>query len=87
MSSAVSLTLEADLAVLLQSLNLPAQEAVRELVTLELYRRGSISSGKAAELLGMSRWEFVRHASRLGISYFDMTEDEWEAERLQSERL
>ncbi len=85
--SAVSLTLESDLVALLQGVNLSTQKAVRELVTLELYRRGSISSGKAAELLQMSRWEFVRYASRLGISFFDMTEDEWEAELQQSEQL
>ena len=85
--SAVSLTLEADLVVLLRGMNLPTQQAVRELITLELYRRGTVSSGKAAELLQMSRWEFVRHASRLGIPFFDMTEEEWEAERRQSEQL
>jgi predicted HTH domain antitoxin len=54
---------------------------------LELYRRGTISSGKAAQLLDMPRWEFVRHASRLGIAFFDLTEDEWAAERMQAETL
>ncbi len=39
-----------------------------------------ISSGKAAELLGMERIAFIRYASRLGLPYFDMTESEWEAE-------
>jgi len=52
-----------------------------------LYRRGTISSGKAAELLSMSRWEFIHHASRLGIPYFAMTGDEWEAERKRSETV
>ena len=49
-------------------------------MVLELYRRAVISSGKAAELLDMERFEFVRYASRLGIAFFDMSEDEWEAE-------
>ncbi len=83
----ISLDLEDDLAALLHGLNQPVQQSVRELITLELYRRGTISSGKAAELLGMSRWEFVRYASRLGIAFFDMTDDEWNAERMQSEAL
>jgi len=48
---------------------------------LELYRGGTISSGRAAELLGMQRIDFIKHASRLGIPFFDMTEDEWEAEK------
>ena len=83
----VNLELGEDLVVLLHQLNQPVQQAVRELIVLELYRRGTISSGKAAELLGMSRWEFIHHASQLGIPYFAMTEDEWEAERKRSETL
>ena len=82
---AVSLTLDADLAALLQSLNQPLEGAVRELIILELYRRGTISSGKAAELMNMSRWEFVRFASRLGIPFFEMNQEEWETERLQAD--
>ena len=49
-------------------------------MVLELYRRAVISSGKAAELVNMERFEFVHYASRLGIAFFDMTEDEWKAE-------
>jgi len=55
--------------------------AARELIVMELYRRGSISSGKAAELLDMERLVFVRYASRLGLPFFEMGEDEWAAER------
>lgn len=57
------------------------------MIVLELYRRGTISSGKAAELLGMQRIDFIKHASRLGIPYIDMTEDEWAAEKAASESL
>ncbi|MDQ3815831.1 MAG: UPF0175 family protein [Armatimonadota bacterium] len=83
----ISLDLEDDVAALLQATNQPVQQAAREFIILELYRRGTISSGKAAELLNMSRWEFVRYASRLGIAFFDMTEDEWQHERLQAHTL
>ncbi len=85
--SAVDLKINSDLAVLLQQLNQPIRQTATELITLELYRRGAVSSGKAAQLLGMSRWEFVRYASRLGIAFFDMTEDEWEYERSRAEEL
>jgi len=51
------------------------------MILLELYRRGAISSGKAAELLGMPRLDFIRYASHLGIPFIDMTADEWEAEK------
>ena len=53
-------------------------EKLKELSVLELYRRKDISSGKAAELLEMARFEFVRYASRLGIPFFDMSEEELE---------
>lgn len=86
-TSAISIDLEQDLAALLQGDNHPVEETARELIILELYRRGKISSGKAAELLNMSRLEFIRHASRLGIAFFDLTDDEWRAERTQAEAL
>jgi predicted HTH domain antitoxin len=72
---------------LLHGLNQPVQQTVREFIVLELYRRGSISSGKAAQLLGMSRWQFIHRASDLGIPYFEMSEDEWTAERTLLEKL
>lgn len=85
--AAIKVDLDEDLVALLHQLNQPLQRTVRELIVLELYRRGIISSGKAAELIGTSRLEFIHHASRLGIPYFAMTEDEWEAERSRSETL
>jgi predicted HTH domain antitoxin len=85
--STIELELDDDLVGLLRQSNRPLQQEVRELIVLELYRRGAISSGKAAELLRMTRWEFVRYASHLGIPYFDMTEDEWQAERARSEAV
>jgi len=51
-------------------------QAVKEIAVLELYRRREISSGKAAELLGMERTEFIRYAARLGIPFFEMDETE-----------
>lgn len=83
----ISLDLEDDIAALLQATNQPVHQAAREFIILELYRRGTISSGKAAELLHMLRWEFVRYASRLGIAFFDMTSDEWQTEQLQARSL
>jgi predicted HTH domain antitoxin len=57
------------------------------MIVLELYRRGTISSGKAGELLGMQRNDFVQHASRLGIPYFALTADEWDLEVASLESL
>jgi predicted HTH domain antitoxin len=78
--SSVKIEIDEPLAALLHQTNQPVQAAGREMIVLELYRRGTISSGKAAGLLGMERFDFVQHASRLGIPFYQMTEDEWEAE-------
>jgi hypothetical protein len=42
---------------------------------LELYRQREISSGKAAELLGLGREQFIRQASERGIPYFQLGAD------------
>jgi predicted HTH domain antitoxin len=83
----VSVDLDNDVVALLRSQNQPVQQAVREMLVLELYRRGTISSGKGAQLLGMSRLQIIAHASHLGIAFFDMTEDEWAQERALSDTL
>jgi len=83
----VNLNLEDELVALLRVENESVERAARELIALELYRRGSLSSGKAAELLGMSRLEFIQHAGRLGIPHLVMTEDEWQAERDRCQAL
>jgi len=48
---------------------------LKEAATLELYREGKLSSGKAGELLGMERFEFIRYARMKGIPYIRMTQD------------
>ena len=68
-------------------INRPLADSVRELIVLELYRQGRISSGKAAELLGMSRVAFIQHTSALGIPFFEMTGEEWQAELEQVRKL
>lgn len=84
---AMQVELDSELASLLQQFDQPIQQSAREFMVLEMYRRGHISSGKAAELLSMSRWAFIEFASHLGIPFFMMTEDEWATEREQSNKL
>lgn len=83
----VSLELDEELVALLEGLHQPVKETARELIVLELYRRGALSSGRAAELLGLTRDAFIQHASQLGIPYFRLSEAELEAEIRQSESL
>ena len=70
-----------DTAVLLRRPDRSAEDGARELIVTELHRRGALSRGRAAELLGVSLKNFLRHAGRLGIPFVDSTEDEWEAEK------
>jgi predicted HTH domain antitoxin len=78
--TSIQIQIDNDLVPFLHGLNQPIEQAARELIVLELYRRGTISSGKAAELLLMSRLAFIQYTGRLGIPFFAMTDDEWDAE-------
>jgi len=78
------LNLEDDLAALMGRPDQPIQREAHELIVLELFRRGSLSSGRAAELLSKTRTEFIQYASSLGIPFFDMSDDEWQAEQSRS---
>ncbi len=78
--STINLTLDDDVVSLLRRDDQPLDQAALELIVLELYRRRTISSGRAAQVLGMGRADFIVHASRLGIPFFDMSEQEWNAE-------
>lgn len=50
------------------------------MIVLELYRRGTITSSRAAELLGTDRFSSIKDASGLGIPFIDMTEEGWDEE-------
>lgn len=72
----VPIELDQELIAVLEELHRPIQEAAHELIVLELYRHGDISGGKAAQLLGMARDEFIHHASQRGIPYLHLSGDE-----------
>lgn len=84
---AVQVELGQDLVDLLEELHRPVKEAARELIVLELYRQGEVSSGRAAELLGMPRGEFIRYASARGIPYLQLSEEELRREVEDSRSL
>lgn len=54
-----------------------AAEMAREFVILGLYQEGRISGGKAAELLGITKRDFILLLARKGLDYFRLTSDEW----------
>jgi predicted HTH domain antitoxin len=57
----------------------------REALYIRLYKQGLLSSGRAAELLGITRWEFLDLLGRYGVSSFDENIDfDEEIRRAQS---
>lgn len=78
--STVRLELDDDLVAAIGEDGQPVARATLELIALELYRRGSISGGRASEVLGLTRLEFVHRAAALDIPYFRFTDDEWATE-------
>ena len=85
--SSVTIELDAGMVEVLGLLDQPIDQAVRELIVLELYRRSVISTGKAAHLLHMPLLDFIRYSGNLGIPYFRMTKEEWEEEVRQIRSL
>ena len=73
--STVNLNLDDGLVGILGELQQPIEKAATELIVLELYRMGKLSSGRASALLGMSRLDFIQHASDLGIPYLRLSAD------------
>jgi predicted HTH domain antitoxin len=43
----------------------------REALFVRLYQQGLLSSGRAAALLGITRWDFLDLLGRYGVSSFD----------------
>ncbi len=64
---------------LLVALNIPVDQVGQktiEWIVLELYREGVISSGKAAELLGMTKGYFIDFLHQRNIPYLNWSDDE-----------
>jgi len=72
--------LREDLLSMLGFTKAQAVEAIQEFSVLGLYLERKISGGKAADLLGMRKREFIRLLARKGVPYFDYTSEELEGE-------
>jgi predicted HTH domain antitoxin len=46
------------------------------LVAIKMFERGELSSGKAAEMAGISHREFLENCSMYGVSGFNYSEDD-----------
>ncbi len=53
---------------------------IRLMAALKMFELGKVSSGKAAELAGMSRVEFLETCGRYRVSVYNYSPDEAEGE-------
>jgi predicted HTH domain antitoxin len=72
----VQVSLTPELAQLLDGSGAELESRVREALVLELYQEAVISSGKAAELLDISKDSFRALLRKRGIAYFRQSLDE-----------
>jgi predicted HTH domain antitoxin len=69
------------------SLKTDAESFARDLKLLgaiKLFELGKLSSGRAAQLAGLSRIEFLMTLGRYGVSPFQMTEEELQQDILNA---
>jgi len=83
----VSLQLPRDLLGALEVPQGELEARLRELIALQLFREGRISSGKGAELLGVSKLAFIKLLAQHGLPYFTESPEELVAEVKMLERL
>lgn len=73
---------------LLAALDIPESELgrqAREWVLLELFQEGRISSGKAAEILGLSKGQFLDLLNQRNLPYLDADPTDLEREMAAAE--
>ncbi len=83
----VSLELPRDL---LGALDVPQEQLkdrLQTLIAVALVQEGKISTGKGAEVLGVSKLEFIKLLSRHGINYFTESQEELDTEVETLKRL
>ena len=83
----VSLNLPRDLLGVLDVPEPNLENRLRELIAIELFREGLISSGKGGELVGISKWDFIQLLAKHNIPYFNETPEELVAEVANLEKL
>lgn len=75
---------------LLGALDVPevqVEKRLQELIVVELVREGRISTGKGAELLGISKWSFIQMLAERGVDYFTESPEELAAQVADLQRV
>jgi hypothetical protein len=76
----VAINIDAEVAALLGDSQEEIERHALEMIVLELYRRHTISAGRAAEILNLDGFAVIRWSGSLGIPFFDTTPDDWETQ-------
>jgi len=76
----VRLNLPRDLLGVLDVSETGLENRLRELIAIELFREGMISSGKGGELVKISKWDFIQLLTRYNVAYFNQTPEDLVAE-------
>jgi predicted HTH domain antitoxin len=74
------LQLPNDLELAVQTTPEELEAQIRLMAALKMFELGKLSSGKAAELAGMSRVEFLEMCGRYRVSIFNYPPEELESE-------
>ena len=80
LSLSVNLRLPRELLGVLDVPQTQLEYRLKEIIALQLFQDGRISSGKGAEIMGISKLEFIRLLDRHGVSYFRESSGELEDE-------
>jgi predicted HTH domain antitoxin len=80
MSVQVTMDLPDDVFSILRSTPDKFAQEMRLAAAIKWYEIGTISQSKAASLAGVSRHEFLASLSRFGVTPFQVTPDELEAD-------
>ena len=78
----ITLEYPEDLALAVWTTPEELEAQIRLMAALKMFELGKLSSGKAAELAGLSRVEFLEMCGRYKVSIFNYPPNEIEAELL-----
>lgn len=72
------------------TLNIPDEideKDVTRLLAAQLYQQGKLSSGQAADLIGISKREFIESAGQYGVSVFSESVEDLEQDVLTLDKF
>lgn len=76
-SVTVKMKLPEELVSVLGATGKGISQRAKELLVIELFREEKLSSGKAASLLGMSKFAFIQRLAAAGVPFIDMSKEEF----------